>query len=388
MMATAKHYQNFNAIRLIAASSVVFSHAFLIATGSEATEPLFFTGRVTAIYGVFVFFVLSGFLVTESARRSPDLVDYLRKRFLRIAPAFVVSTLLITYALCPLFATEGAWNFIQDSSTFREVMLVLFFHTDSLYFQNVSFFIPPADAEYLPHVANGVLWTIRLEVLSYVFVGALLVLSLLKGKGQWLAGALVAAIALLSLAYINHASSKWLGGLLFVAPSFCCGIAMNLLVRIHKPQARIAGLLLLGLIPALYYGVLPQAFPFLAAYPLIWLGSARFPPFAWVGEKSDISYGMYLYGWPITLLLRGALGDGLNGYEMALLAMPLTAIVALLSWRLIEEPALRFKKRAVTTAVPEPAVLLSPMPAQRRAVDGYMDKRFGIGAKAASEPAE
>lgn len=364
-MAAAKHYQNFNALRIIAASSVVFSHAFLIATGSEETEPLYFTGRVTAIYGVFLFFILSGFLVTESARRSTNLVDYFHKRFLRIAPAFVVSTLLITYVVCPLFSTDGAWSFIQDSATLKEVMLALFFHTDSLYFQNVTFFPPSGEAGYLPHIANGVLWTIRLEVLSYVFVGLLLVLSLLKGKGQLVAAFLVAGFSVLSLAYINSVSSKWLGGFLFVAPSFCCGIAMNLLVGIHRPRGWIAGLFLLGVIPALHYSVLPQAFPFLAAYPLIWLGSARFPPFAWIGERSDISYGMYLYGWPITLLLRAALGDGLNGYEMALLALPLTAIVAFFSWHLIEEPALRLKKKRPHGTVTIPDQPMPPVSAQR-----------------------
>jgi peptidoglycan/LPS O-acetylase OafA/YrhL len=359
LMAAAKHYQNFNALRLIAASSVVFSHAFLIATGSEETEPLYFTGRVTAIYGVFLFFILSGFLVTESAKHSNSLFDYLRKRFLRIAPAFVVSTLLITYVVCPLFSTDGAWNFIQQGSTLKEVLLALFFHTDSLYFENVTFYPPSGEASYLPHVANGVLWTIRLEVLSYVFVGLLMVFSLLKNRGQLIAVALASGFAVISLVYMNSVSSKWLVVFLFVAPSFCCGIAMNLLVGIHQPRNWIAGLFLLSFIPALYYGVLPQAFPFIVAYPLIWLGSVRFPPFAWIGEKSDISYGMYLYGWPITMLLRAAVGDGLSGYEMALLALPLTAIVALFSWHLVEEPALRLKKKRPHGPV---TILDHPMP--------------------------
>lgn len=386
-MAGARHYQNFNALRLIAASSVVFSHAFLIATGSEETEPLYFTGRVTAIYGVFVFFILSGFLVTESARRSTDLPNYLKKRFLRIFPAFVVSTLLIIYGLSPLFSVEGAWNFTLDSSTLKEAILVLSLHTDSIYFQNVEFFAPSSETDYLPHVANGVLWTIRLEVLGYVFVGVLMILSLLKGKGQWLACAVILGAAIISLVKINSVSSRFVAELLLVAPSFCCGIAMNLLVRIHRPRSWIAGLFLLGLIPALHYGVLPQAFPFIAAYPLIWLGSAHFPPFAWIGERSDISYGMYLYGWPITLLLRAAMGDGLNGYEMTLLALPLTAIVALLSWKFVEEPALRFKRKPQGTAL-EPVRERAPMQMERRPIIDTIDKRFGPGATVSSQPAE
>src|SRR6478609_6745402 len=64
---------NFDALRLIAALSVVFSHSFLIAEGSEADEPfIWLTGKqcILGLVGVFVFFVISGYLVTESWCRS------------------------------------------------------------------------------------------------------------------------------------------------------------------------------------------------------------------------------------------------------------------------------------------------------------------------------
>ncbi len=339
-----EHCPNFNALRLLAASSVVFSHSFLIATGSEETEPLHFTGQVTAVYGVFLFFILSGFLVTESAKRSANVIDYFRKRILRIAPAFIVSTFLITYVICAPFASGGAFDFIIDTKTLNEAMLVIFFHKDILYFANVDFYAAHGEANYLPHLANGVLWTIRLEVIGYTFVGLLMALSLLKGRKQLIAIILTSALIVASFAYINIITSKWLAGFLFVAPSLCCGIAMNFLIGLHRPRNWIAGLFLLGLVPALYYQVLPQAFPFIAAYPLIWLGSVPFRPFAWMGARSDISYGIYLYGWPITQLLRAFLGDDMNGYQLTLMALPLTAFVAFCSWHLIEKPALRFKR--------------------------------------------
>ncbi|MBN8958764.1 MAG: acyltransferase family protein, partial [Rhizobiales bacterium] len=77
----AMHYRNFDALRLFAASSVVFSHSFLIATGSETAEPLKSTGFVAGVYGVFVFFILSGFLVSESAIRSATIETFIRNRF-------------------------------------------------------------------------------------------------------------------------------------------------------------------------------------------------------------------------------------------------------------------------------------------------------------------
>jgi hypothetical protein len=56
---------------------------------------------------------------------------------------------------------------------------------------------------------------------------------------------------------------------------------MNWLVMLHRPQGWIALICGLGLLPAAYFHLLPEIFCCLAAYPVIWLSAARFPPFAW-----------------------------------------------------------------------------------------------------------
>ena len=349
---TASHYPNFNALRLMAASAVVFSHAFLLATGSEETEPLHSTGLTAGVYGVFVFFILSGFLVTESAKRSVGMADYFRKRFFRIAPALVVSCFLITYAVVPLFAPNGPAAFIQDPDVLNNVIKTIFLHIHILYFDGVQFYPPSGGADFLPNVANGVLWTIRLEILCYAFVGLLMATSLLQDRRQPITVVIVSAIAVLSVVYLNAVQVKWISGLIFVLPAFCCGIFLNWLVRFHTPRAGIALLFVIGIVPAVYFEVLPETFSFLVAYPLIWFGAVQFKPLTSFSSGSDISYGLYLYGWPVTQLLRSFLGDGLSGYQMAALAFPMTALVAYASWYIVEEPALRFK----TAAAKDPAM--------------------------------
>jgi len=54
----------------------MFSHAFLIADGSQGHEPLIvLTGNqsILGLCGVFVFFAISGFLVTQSFEQTGDL---------------------------------------------------------------------------------------------------------------------------------------------------------------------------------------------------------------------------------------------------------------------------------------------------------------------------
>src|SRR5260221_11776941 len=80
---------NFGALRLAAAVSVVFSHSFLIAEGSEASEPfVWLTGNqcILGLVGVFVFFIISGYLITASFSRSPMPGRFAQRRVLRAHP--------------------------------------------------------------------------------------------------------------------------------------------------------------------------------------------------------------------------------------------------------------------------------------------------------------
>src|SRR5260221_1582920 len=78
---------NFDTVRLLAALSVVFSHSFLVAEGSEASEPfVWLTGNqcILGLVGVFVFFIISGYLVTASFSRSPMPGRFAQRRVLRM----------------------------------------------------------------------------------------------------------------------------------------------------------------------------------------------------------------------------------------------------------------------------------------------------------------
>ena len=80
---------NFDALRLIAATSVIFTHAFLIAEGNQNRDPVIVLSQnqcATGLVGVFVFFVISGFLVTQSWEQTNSLPRFLAKRALRIYP--------------------------------------------------------------------------------------------------------------------------------------------------------------------------------------------------------------------------------------------------------------------------------------------------------------
>ena len=99
-------YTNFMILRMIAATSVIFSHSFLMVDGHEEREPfvqLLGPQNIAGIYGVFVFFFISGFLVTRSAMHSRSVAGFVWKRILRVYPALFACAIVTGSVLGSLF---------------------------------------------------------------------------------------------------------------------------------------------------------------------------------------------------------------------------------------------------------------------------------------------
>src|SRR6516164_10015022 len=111
-------HNNFDALRLVAAASVVFSHSFLIAEGTQDHEPLIWlTGNqsILGLAGVFVFFAISGFLVTQSFEETGNAWRFLAKRALRIFPGLFITTLLSAFVLAPLVTTLPLGSYLMQA---------------------------------------------------------------------------------------------------------------------------------------------------------------------------------------------------------------------------------------------------------------------------------
>jgi hypothetical protein len=92
------------------------------------------------------------------------------------------------------------------------------------------------------------------------------------------------------------------------------------------------------------YGFIPWAFiPPLGAYLLIYLAVDAPIVFRNATRFGDLSYGIYLYGWPCEELAAHVVGGQPPWWQIFLLAMPSAAALACLSWHVIERPALRWK---------------------------------------------
>jgi peptidoglycan/LPS O-acetylase OafA/YrhL len=78
-------------------------------------------------------------------------------------------------------------------------------------------------------------------------------------------------------------------------------------------------------------------------YVLFYFAYQRLVPLWSLGTHPDLSYGTYLYGWPVQALLILKLGGSLGPYGLFAIALPVTLAIAALSWYLVESPWMQRK---------------------------------------------
>src|SRR5665213_1599973 len=109
--APAHPVNNFDLLRLFAALLVFWFHA-LVFTGRPA--PLLFSWVTPGPLGVYVFFLISGYLVSKSWQSDPHAGRFLARGSLRIFPALVVLTTLI---LGPALTTLPLTEYLHGSAS-------------------------------------------------------------------------------------------------------------------------------------------------------------------------------------------------------------------------------------------------------------------------------
>jgi peptidoglycan/LPS O-acetylase OafA/YrhL len=159
---------NFDLVRLFAATQVMFGHAAFYVMNCHAQYiPVWIGGHVfhplaffTDFPGVPIFFVVSGFLISASYERSQNLKTYFTNRVLRIYPAlwfcFALS-LAILFAFQVSFTAREFAPWVVAQLTFAQ-----FYNPDFLRNFGTGIIEPGKG------VLNGSLWTIPIELQFYV----------------------------------------------------------------------------------------------------------------------------------------------------------------------------------------------------------------------------
>jgi peptidoglycan/LPS O-acetylase OafA/YrhL len=350
-----RHTNNFDFLRLLAALLVIFSHSFLIAAGTQSNEPLVrFTHNQCplGLVGVFIFFVISGYLVTESFCRNPKPGGFVLRRTMRIYPGLLVNGLVLACVLGPIvtslplpayFAEPKFRDFLVEYATLWPGPLAL----PGVLFAKTTVGL----------LVNGAFWTLCFEVMMYATV---LILGIVRGLRLSTALALL-ALGIVAIWWDERSSLAWLGylrGWLWMLSFFAAGMVMyflrgRLVFRWHYALGALALLLLTSQL-----GEFITFFALSSGYLTICAATTRYwPRLDYARHVGDLSYGIYIYGWPCEELVMWLTNGRAPWWQVTLGSLALVLPLAWLSWHGVEKWALRWVRRH-----PRPAVAVSAVP--------------------------
>ena len=331
---------NFDFLRFFFASLVILSHSFPLGTGNEDAEPLlrFTNGQMTfGSLAVDCFFIISGFLISQSWKNRPAPRAFLEKRVRRIYPGFIVATLIGAFVITPLFSMHGASGITPE--------FVLRYAGRALRLLET---VPSTAFETNParDVINGSLWSISYEFWCYVGVMACGLMGLFR-RPNWLAAGLAGAIGIsFGFAFTRWTpGGSWLGVVFGyppfwarLLPYFLVGMvffAFRARVPLNNFGAAIAGAVFVAG-AKLPHGMI-FCLPLAAAYLIFWFAYLPVPRLHRFGQHGDYSYGIYLYAFPIQQMVVHAQGAvPMNPYALFAIAWPLSVAAGAASWWWVE----------------------------------------------------
>lgn len=325
----------FDFLRYFFATSLIIVH-FCTLTNSDQFWFVSGTTRVKA------FFIMSGFLVFYSYIKKENLKDYIKKRIRRILPPY-----LLVITLCVILGLFVTNMTIQDYVTSKETYKYLIANFSFLNFIQPTL---PGVFESNPiQAVNGSLWTMKVEVMFYVSVP--IILFLLK---KYTKIYIIISVFLFAIIYdyffiilyketnndLYLLIKKQIGSQLmyFYSGTFIL-LYFDKFIRYLKfffPIAIIiycyqnSNLILHYLEPLAFATILIGI-----AYNLKYLNFLR--------RYDNISYGMFLYHYPIIQTLIYYKIPQFNIYFAFFLAFVLTISASILSWKFLEKPIIQNK---------------------------------------------
>lgn len=347
---------NLDFIRFILAISVMFCHCFVMYYGTEeSVEPLFVASRGQASIGTLAvnfFFTISGYLILQSWHKSNNVWDFLKKRIVRIYPAFIVASFLCVFVFAPLgtidwFQPFGYWNLFYSNLNYAWIAKdVLLLQTPWV----------PWTLKYVPisEAINASLWTIKYEFICYLLIPILAFARLLRHRFMLPILFFIAYTALIlqedfRIYYFNWEEFPIIGKPDFM-PRFVTYFLAGMCFYTYKdliPRSRLLFGIALVLFAVGLFGIkgLSYTQPILGSYLLFYLAFTQTISFKNFSKAGDFSYGIYVYAWPVQQLVIVFFEKHLNISLLFMLSLMFTLPLAWLSWHYVEKPFLNFKKK-------------------------------------------
>lgn len=329
-----KFSTNINILRFICAISVILSHSYVLTLNEYDLVSRYFNNQVSlGGIAVSIFFFLSGLYVTKSLKKSKSSIDFIKKRVKRIFPQLWIVVLFSIFVIGPIFSTLSLKEYFTNIETYKYLKNMILILTYSL---------PGVFKDRYDTTINGPLWTMPVEFLCYIMI---LVLSIVikkisNNKNEekfWkILFGIFTVISICIFTIILYVIKS-----IFLITAFrpVCFFLIGSMCFLYKDK------IILNPIVAL---IMVFILPFLRENNLFNLFSLIFIPYIIIslilGVKQtkfnlkifNISYEMYLLGWPIQQSVN-VLFSGLNPTENTCLSLPIDILFGYLIYIMVEK---------------------------------------------------
>lgn len=325
----------FDIIRLFSAVMVVVFHhnSFM---GHHITDPTDYLPPLESIW-VQVFISLSGFLVTQSLMSSRSFPSFMWKRIKRLFPALIFCAFVINYIIAP-FAQSNAIEYITSIDTFRNFAWMSLLHGSH---------VPGLwDKFGWSQWANPPLWTLAYEFSLYVIIGVAMGIG-----GTWKTPMIMLCVCLFTLivtpGYAENIVFYGVQALMLAKLGVCFFIGSLLKLTINSwnnTKTKTIIVISSALLVVMFkntpdiniIGRMAIAFISIMIGVSFSINSFKGIP--------DISYGVYIWSWPIQAIV--VINLSLPFYASLSVALALSVLIATISSVYIERP---FLKRPVNS---------------------------------------
>jgi peptidoglycan/LPS O-acetylase OafA/YrhL len=336
----------FDIVRLMLASLVVLEHSFFLIDNSSGRDPLSVLSHGQTNSGqvaVYMFFSLSGFLVTYSLMQSASFWQFMGKRIARIVPGFLVASMIGVFVVGPLTTPNLALYFYDQQ------WLPLIANALALKQVNVAHAL---GGNPLPLV-HGTLWTIQYEFDCYLIIGLIGAAGLLKPNLRPFTFVAI-ALALATGWFVRFPTINWGLPSLFLSsperwpdlfPFFFLGSAFYLFRERVPKSAALFGISVASIAFSFAFAGAHWALLLAGTYVVLYISLSCAAELKLLGRRVDLSYGVYLFGWPIQQLLLYVFQQKLAAISLFVTSLPLSYSAAWASWTWVERPCLAFVRR-------------------------------------------
>jgi len=323
-------------LRLVLAAAVLVEHAIIVTHGPELPPPLMINGWSLSYTAVNAFFILSGFLIADSLEHRANVFTYVASRALRILPALVLLSLAAVLIIGPVVTSLDAAEYWTRPQTWLYPVQVLGFLDTSQGPAGIYADLPRA-GEF-----SATLWTLRYEVIAYVAAAAVFFSPIPWGRWSHLVLFGLTSVAFLGLALL------WVEAppLIMSAARLSTAFTLGMVVHGWRDRLPLAPLIAAVALPLwLLSGDAPWAehvMNVMIASALFWIAFARLGGLPTASRIPDWSYGIYIWHYPImqtVLFFHPSASPLLVGA----IAVPVTALIAAMSWFWVEKPSLTHK---------------------------------------------